>query len=328
MSKTERPANDTLTAFSLIEEPRDEDLELIEKEMDDITKEVRSEDFVCASGLSGISQYLSDISRIPLLTAKEERDLAETLFHSTDEEEKTAARNKLIESNLRLVVSVAKRYAGGLLPLLDLIQEGNIGLMTAAERFDYRKKVKFSTYATWWIRQSIMRAIADKARLIRLPVHMVEKLHKASCTSQRLRKELGRDPSYQEIAEQMGISADRLQYLFSIAQEGASLDATVNEEDGSTLGDLIPDENSENPAAIAEFDDMRNEVNSAIEASLTSREADFIRLRFGFYGDVHTLEEIAKKYNLSRERVRQIEKIALRKLRCYATRKKLQAFIS
>ncbi len=258
--------------------------------------------------------YLKEIGQIPLLTAEEEVVLAKMLQSGTPVQQ-DAARKKLSESNLRLVVSIAKRYAGRGMQLLDLIQEGNLGLMKAVEKFDYTKQFKFSTYATWWIRQAITRSIADQARTIRIPVHMVESINRMIRINHQLQQELGREPTNAEIAEKMGVPEQKVADLLKVAQEPVSLETPVGEEDDSHLGDFIADDETMAPVDAASRSDMREQLDNALE-TLTDREKLVLRLRFGLdNGETKTLEEVGKEFHVTRERIRQIEAKALRKLR-------------
>ena len=267
--------------------------------------------------------YLKEIGRISLLSPEEELELSEKVA-SGDEE----AKNKLAESNLRLVVSIAKRYVGRGLLFLDLIQEGNIGLMKAVDKFDYDKGYKFSTYATWWIRQAITRALADQARTIRVPVHMVETINKMSRIQRQLTLELNREPSEEELAKKMGISIDKVREVIKISQEPVSLETPIGEEDDSHLGDFIKDESSMSPEEYATNEILKEEIKSVL-MTLQVREQEVLELRFGLIdGTCHTLEEVGKKFNVTRERIRQIEAKALRKLRHPSRAKKLKDFLS
>ena len=269
--------------------------------------------------------YLKEIGKYPLLTAEEEIALAKQIAEGTPEEQ-AAAKKKLSEANLRLVVSIAKRYVGRGMQFLDLIQEGNLGLIKAAEKFDYTKGYKFSTYATWWVRQAITRAIADQARTIRIPVHMVETINKLIRVNRQLAQELGRDPTPAEIAKEMGISESKVREIIKIAQEPVSLETPIGEEEDSHLGDFIEDENAPAPAEVASNAMMREQLQEVLH-TLTPREEKVIRLRFGLEdGQAHTLEEVGKEFNVTRERIRQIEAKALRKIRHPGRSKKLRDY--
>lgn len=257
-----------------------------------------------------VRMYLKEIGKVPLLDNDQELVLAEKMANGD-----TEAKQSLVEANLRLVVSIAKRYVGKGMFFLDLIQEGNLGLMKAVDKFDYRKGYKFSTYATWWIRQAITRAIADQARTIRIPVHMVETIHKVSRYSRQLLQEYGREASAEEIAEKMGTSADKVREIMKIAQDPVSLETPIGEEEDSHLGDFIPDEDSPAPAEAASYTLLREQLDKVLH-TLTPREEHVLRLRFGLDdGRTRTLEEVGKEFNITRERIRQIEAKALRKLR-------------
>ena len=269
--------------------------------------------------------YLKEIGKYPLLTTEEEIALAKQIAEGTPEEQ-AAAKKKLSEANLRLVVSIAKRYVGRGTQFLDLIQEGNLGLIKAAEKFDYTKGYKFSTYATWWVRQAITRAIADQARTIRIPVHMVETINKLIRVNRQLAQELGRDPTPAEIAKEMGISESKVREIIKIAQEPVSLETPIGEEEDSHLGDFIEDENAPAPAEVASNAMMREQLQEVLH-TLTPREEKVIRLRFGLEdGQAHTLEEVGKEFNVTRERIRQIEAKALRKIRHPGRSKKLRDY--
>jgi RNA polymerase primary sigma factor len=269
-----------------------------------------------------VRMYLKEIGRIDLLTAEEEVELAKGI-EAGDEE----ARRRLAEANLRLVVSIAKRYVGRGMLFLDLIQEGNLGLIKAVEKFDYRKGYKFSTYATWWIRQAITRAIADQARTIRIPVHMVETINKLVRINRQLLQELGRDPTPEEIAVEMDIPPERVREIMKIAQEPVSLETPIGEEEDSHLGDFIEDEDALAPAEAASFILLKEQLEEELE-TLTPRERDVLRLRFGLIdGRARTLEEVGQKFNVTRERIRQIEAKALRKLRHPTRSKKLKDYL-
>lgn len=269
-----------------------------------------------------VRMYLKEIGKVPLLTAEEEVELAKRM-ESGDE----MAKRKLAEANLRLVVSIAKRYVGRGMLFLDLIQEGNLGLIKAVEKYDYRKGFKFSTYATWWIRQAITRAIADQARTIRIPVHMVETINKLIRVSRQLLQEYGREPLPEEIAEEMGIPEEKVRDILKIAQEPVSLETPIGEEEDSHLGDFIPDDDAPAPAEAAAFTLLKEQLMEVLD-TLTPREEKVLRLRFGLDdGRARTLEEVGKEFNVTRERIRQIEAKALRKLRHPSRSKKLKDFL-
>ncbi len=270
-----------------------------------------------------VRMYLKEIGRISLLNAEEEMNLS--IRVAAGEEE---AKNKLAESNLRLVVSIAKRYVGRGLLFLDLIQEGNIGLMKAVDKFDYDKGYKFSTYATWWIRQAITRALADQARTIRVPVHMVETINKMARIQRQLTLELNREPSEEELAKKMGISVEKVRDVIKISQDPVSLETPIGEEDDSHLGDFVRDINTMTPEEYATNEILKEEIKSVLE-TLQEREQEVLELRFGLIdGTSHTLEEVGKKFNVTRERIRQIEAKALRKLRHPSRAKKLKDFLN
>ena len=272
-----------------------------------------------------VRMYLKDIGKVPLLTAEEEIELARKM--EDDGPEGLAAKKKLAEANLRLVVSIAKRYVGRGMLFLDLIQEGNLGLIKAVEKFDYTKGYKFSTYATWWIRQAITRAIADQARTIRIPVHMVETINKLIRVSRQLLQELGREPSPDEIAEEMNLPVERVREILKISQEPVSLETPIGEEEDSHLGDFIQDENVPVPAEAAAFTLLKEQLVEVL-GTLTDREQKVLRLRFGLDdGRARTLEEVGKEFSVTRERIRQIEAKALRKLRHPSRSRKLKEFL-
>lgn len=269
-----------------------------------------------------VRMYLKEIGRVPLLSATEEIDLARKV-ESGDEN----AKRRLAEANLRLVVSIAKRYVGRGMLFLDLIQEGNLGLIKAVEKFDYRKGYKFSTYATWWIRQAITRAIADQARTIRIPVHMVETINKLIRISRQLLQSLGREPTAEEIADEMEMSPERVREIIKIAQEPVSLETPIGEEEDSHLGDFIEDQDAPAPAEAASFRLLKEQLEDVLN-TLTPREEKVLRLRFGLDdGRARTLEEVGQIFNVTRERIRQIEAKALRKLRHPSRSKKLKDFL-
>ena len=269
-----------------------------------------------------VRMYLKEIGKVSLLTADEEIELAQRMEKGDEN-----AKKRLAEANLRLVVSIAKRYVGRGMLFLDLIQEGNLGLIKAVEKFDYRKGYKFSTYATWWIRQAITRAIADQARTIRIPVHMVETINKLIRVSRQLLQELGREPSPEEIAEEMDMSVDRVREILKISQEPVSLETPIGEEEDSHLGDFIQDDNVPVPADAAAFTLLKEQLVEVL-STLTDREQKVLRLRFGLDdGRARTLEEVGKEFNVTRERIRQIEAKALRKLRHPSRSRKLKDYL-
>ena len=269
-----------------------------------------------------VRMYLKEIGKVPLLSADEEIELAKRMEKGENE-----AKRRLAEANLRLVVSIAKRYVGRGMLFLDLIQEGNLGLIKAVEKFDYRKGYKFSTYATWWIRQAITRAIADQARTIRIPVHMVETINKLIRVSRQLLQELGREPHPEEIAKEMNMSVEKVREIMKISQEPVSLETPIGEEEDSHLGDFIPDDDAPAPAEAAAFTLLKEQLIDVLD-TLTAREEKVLRLRFGLDdGRARTLEEVGKEFNVTRERIRQIEAKALRKLRHPSRSKKLKDYL-
>lgn len=269
-----------------------------------------------------VRMYLKEIGKVPLLSAEEEIELALRMEQGDEE-----AKKKLAEANLRLVVSIAKRYVGRGMLFLDLIQEGNLGLIKAVEKFDYRKGFKFSTYATWWIRQAITRAIADQARTIRIPVHMVETINKLIRVSRQLLQELGREPTPEEIAEEMKMPVERVREILKISQEPVSLETPIGEEEDSHLGDFIPDDDAPAPAEAASHTLLKEQLNEVL-STLTDREAKVLKLRFGLEdGKSRTLEEVGQRFDVTRERIRQIEAKALRKLRHPSRSKKVKDFL-
>ena len=269
-----------------------------------------------------VRMYLKEIGKVPLLTADEEIELAKRMENGDED-----AKKRLAEANLRLVVSIAKRYVGRGMLFLDLIQEGNLGLIKAVEKFDYRKGFKFSTYATWWIRQAITRAIADQARTIRIPVHMVETINKLVRVSRQLLQELGREPTPEEIADKMDIPVERVREIIKISQEPVSLETPIGEEEDSHLGDFIQDDNVPVPAEAAAFTLLKEQLDEVL-GTLTEREQKVLRLRFGLKdGRARTLEEVGKEFNVTRERIRQIEAKALRKLRHPSRSRKLKDYL-
>ena len=269
-----------------------------------------------------VRMYLKEIGKVPLLSAEEEIELAKRMENGDE-----AAKKRLAEANLRLVVSIAKRYVGRGMLFLDLIQEGNLGLIKAVEKFDYRKGYKFSTYATWWIRQAITRAIADQARTIRIPVHMVETINKLIRVSRQLLQELGREPTPEEIADKMDMSVERVREILKISQEPVSMETPIGEEEDSHLGDFIQDDNVPVPADAAAFTLLKEQLVEVL-STLTDREQKVLRLRFGLDdGRARTLEEVGKEFNVTRERIRQIEAKALRKLRHPSRSRKLKDYL-
>ena len=302
----------------------DDDDDILITEEDEI--EVEKIDLSVPDGVSTedpVRMYLKEIGKVPLLNADEEIDLAKRMELGDQE-----AKKRLAEANLRLVVSIAKRYVGRGMLFLDLIQEGNLGLIRAVEKFDYTKGFKFSTYATWWIRQAITRAIADQARTIRIPVHMVETINKVIRVNRQLLQELGHDPTPEETAEEMGMPVEKVREILKIAQEPVSLETPIGEEEDSHLGDFIPDEDASEPSEAASFTLLKEQLVDVM-STLTPREEKVLRLRFGIEdGRTRTLEEVGKEFNVTRERIRQIEAKALRKLRHPSRSKKLKDFLS
>ncbi|EGY79550.1 RNA polymerase sigma factor RpoD [Peptoniphilus indolicus] len=299
------------------------DLEISSQPDDD--EDIKKEDLSVPKGVSvddPVRMYLKEIGKIPLLTGEEEVLIAKRM-----EIGENLAKKELAEANLRLVVSIAKRYVGRGMSFLDLIQEGNLGLMKAVEKFDYTKGFKFSTYATWWIRQAITRAIADQARTIRIPVHMVETINKLVRVQRQLVQELGRDPSPEEIAQEMSLDVEKVREIQKIAQEPVSLETPIGEEEDSHLGDFIPDEEILSPSDAATFTLLKEQLETVLE-TLTEREKKVLTLRFGLEdGRARTLEEVGKEFDVTRERIRQIEAKALRKLRHPSRSKKLKDFL-
>ena len=299
---------------------KDDDMELDDEDID-----VENIDLSIPEGVGvedPVRMYLKEIGKVPLLTAEEEIELAQRMEKGDER-----AKKRLAEANLRLVVSIAKRYVGRGMLFLDLIQEGNLGLIKAVEKFDYRKGYKFSTYATWWIRQAITRAIADQARTIRIPVHMVETINKLIRVSRQLLQELGREPTPEEIAEEMDLSVDRVREILKISQEPVSLETPIGKEEDSHLGDFIQDDNVPVPADAAAFTMLREQLEEVL-STLTEREQKVLRLRFGLDdGRARTLEEVGKEFKVTRERIRQIEAKALRKLRHPSRSRKLRDYL-
>ena len=292
---------------------------------EEITSDVMVEDITLSKDVKindPVRMYLKEIGRINLLTSDEEFEYAKRAEEGDEE-----AKRMLAESNLRLVVSIAKRYVGRGMLFLDLIQEGNIGLMKAVDKFDPTKGYKFSTYATWWIRQAITRAIADQARTIRVPVHMVETINKLARVQRQLTQELNREPTDEEIAKKLGISIDKVREVYKISQDPVSLETPIGEEEDSHLGDFIPDDDAPSPSELAAYTLLREQLDEIIE-TLTPREAKVLRLRFGLEdGKARTLEEVGKEFDVTRERIRQIEAKALRKLRHPSRSKKLKDYM-
>jgi len=305
----------------------DDDLPALEEleEIEEVTEEEIDTDSLADSFATDdpVRMYLKEIGKVPLLTPEEEQDLARRMADGDEE-----AKRRMAEANLRLVVSIAKRYVGRGMLFLDLIQEGNLGLIKAVEKFDYTKGYKFSTYATWWIRQAITRAIADQARTIRIPVHMVETINKVIRVSRQLLQELGHDPSAEEIAAEMNMPVDKVRDILKIAQEPVSLETPIGEEEDSHLGDFIPDEDASEPSEAASFSLLKEQLMEVMD-TLTPREKKVLELRFGILdGRTRTLEEVGKEFNVTRERIRQIEAKALRKLRHPSRSKRLRDFLN
>ena len=300
--------------------------EFNENDVEEVTEEEIADTDAMADGFAiddPVRMYLKEIGKVDLLSPEEEIELAQRMSEGDEE-----AKRRLAEANLRLVVSIAKRYVGRGMLVLDLIQEGNLGLIKAVEKFDCTKGFKFSTYATWWIRQAITRAIADQARTIRIPVHMVETINKVIRVSRQLLQELGHDPQPEEIAEEMNLPVERVREILKIAQEPVSLETPIGEEEDSHLGDFIPDDEALEQAEAASFTLLKEQLIEVLE-TLTPREAKVLRLRFGIEdGRTRTLEEVGKEFNVTRERIRQIEAKALRKLRHPSRSKKLKDFLN
>ena len=326
------------TVFEFLEEHNVDVLNITDEEEDipddeilldtDVEPDVDVEQLEVSIGADGVStedpvrMYLKEIGKVPLLSADEETELARRMEEGDEE-----AKKKLAEANLRLVVSIAKRYVGRGMLFLDLIQEGNLGLIKAVEKFDYSKGYKFSTYATWWIRQAITRAIADQARTIRIPVHMVETINKLVRVQRQLLQELGREATPEEIAEKMDIPVERVREIQKISQEPVSLETPIGEEEDSHLGDFLPDENVPVPDEAAAFTMLKEQLNEVL-GTLTDREQRVLKLRFGLDdGKARTLEEVGKEFKVTRERIRQIEAKALRKLRHPSRSRKLRDFL-
>ncbi len=311
-----------------LSKPDDLDIQAIDEEEDKEEIVAESSDTVEIAVPKGISiddpvrMYLKEIGKIPLLKPHEEVEYAKRMAEGDE-----FAKQKLVEANLRLVVSIAKRYVGRGMLFLDLIQEGNLGLIKAVEKFDYKKGYKFSTYATWWIRQAITRAIADQARTIRIPVHMVETINKLIRVSRQLLQELGRDPKPDEIAKEMNMTEEKVREIMKIAQDPVSLETPIGEEEDSHLGDFIPDEDAPAPAEAAAYSLLKEQIEDVLN-TLNDREQNVLKLRFGLEdGRARTLEEVGKEFDVTRERIRQIEAKALRKLRHPSRSKKLRDFL-
>ena len=303
-----------------LDEPDFEELEKVEREMN-----INLNDLTVPEGVfvdDPVRLYLKEIGKIPLLSPDEEAQLAQRIIDGDE-----SAKKKLSECNLRLVVSIAKKYVGRGMQFLDLIQEGNMGLIKAVEKFDYNKGFKFSTYATWWIRQAITRSIADQSRTIRIPVHMVETINKLIRTSRHLLQQLGREPSIEEIAAEMEMPVERVKEIKKVAQEPVSLETPIGEEEDSHLGDFIPDDDAPSPSELAAYTLLREQLEEIIQ-TLTPREAKVLKLRFGLEdGKARTLEEVGREFQVTRERIRQIEAKALRKLRHPSRSKKLKDYM-
>ena len=313
--------DDAATILDDIDMPEIEELNEIEEVTEEEMSDVKVDDSYSTD--DPVHMFLKEIGKVPLLTAEEEVELAIRMSQGDEE-----AKRRMTEANLRLVVSIAKRHVGRGMLFLDLIQEGNLGLIKAVEKFDYTKGYKFSTYATWWIRQAITRAIADQARTIRIPVHMVETINKVIRVSRQLLQELGHDPSAEEIAAEMGMPVEKVREILKIAQEPVSLETPIGEEEDSHLGDFIPDEDASEPSEAASFSLLKEQLMEVLD-TLTPREKKVLELRFGIVdGRTRTLEEVGKEFNVTRERIRQIEAKALRKLRHPSRSKKLRDFLN
>ncbi len=307
-----------------LEAPTEEELQNLEQEpLVDVREEPEELETDLVKMDDPVRMYLKEIGKIHLLSPEEELEVAKKMAEGDE-----AARRQMTEANLRLVVSVAKRYVGRGMQLLDLVQEGNLGLLKAVEKFDYSKGYKFSTYATWWIRQAITRAIADQARTIRIPVHMVETINRVIRTSHSMVQTLGREPTSEELAQEMHMEASKVEEILKIAQEPVSLETPIGEEEDSHLGDFIQDEEASQPAEAASYAMLKEQLESVL-CTLTPREEQVLRLRFGLEdGKAHTLEEVGQAFDVTRERIRQIESKALRKLRHPSRSKKLRDFLS
>lgn len=323
---TEITSEEIETVYDALEKEGIEIVDDMDKELEDI--EVSKEELEDLSVPDGINiddhvkMYLKEIGKVDLLDAEEEISLAKRMSEGDEE-----AKKRLAEANLRLVVSIAKRYVGRGMLFLDLIQEGNLGLIKAVDKFDYSKGYKFSTYATWWIRQAITRAIADQARTIRIPVHMVETINKLVRISRQLVQELGREPTTEELAKELNLSVEKVREISKISQEPVSLETPIGEEEDSHLGDFIPDDDAPAPSEVASFVMLKEQLDDVLK-TLTPREAKVLRLRFGLEdGRPRTLEEVGKEFDVTRERIRQIEAKALRKLRHPSRSKKLKDYL-
>lgn len=325
LADVEIDVNDLESIYEKLDNAGVEIVENFDAELEDIQANEEKIDLSIPEGVGlddPVRMYLKEIGKVPLLSAQEEIELAERM-HSGDEK----AKKRLAEANLRLVVSIAKRYVGRGMLFLDLIQEGNLGLIKAVEKFDYTKGYKFSTYATWWIRQAITRSIADQARTIRIPVHMVETINKLIRVSRQLLQQLGREPRVDEIAKEMNMNEDRVREIMKIAQEPVSLETPIGEEEDSILGDFIPDSDAPAPADMAAYMLLKEQLMEVLD-TLTDREAKVLKLRFGLEdGRARTLEEVGKEFDVTRERIRQIEAKALRKLRHPSRSRKLRDFL-
>ena len=323
--------DDADTELLLADEMPDGEMDKIESEVEKFADSEAMERLLEQEGLAiddPVRMYLKEIGRVELLSQQEELELAKVMYdESLPDDVRKRAKDRLVEANLRLVVSIAKRYVGKGMFFLDLIQEGNLGLIKAVDKFDYEKGFKFSTYATWWIRQAINRAIADQARTIRIPVHMVETIHKVSRYQRQLLQEYGREPTVDELGEKMGLSAEKVREIMKIAQDPVSLETPIGEEEDSHLGDFIPDDDAPQPSEIASATILREVIERELH-TLTPREEHVIKLRFGLYdGRSRTLEEVGKEFDITRERIRQIEAKALRKLRHPSRARHLKGFL-
>lgn len=315
--------SNNIDILKMSDDDDDDDPDILLDNEDEV--DVENIDLSVPDGISiedPVRMYLKEIGKVPLLSAEEEIELAKRMALGNEE-----ARKRLAEANLRLVVSIAKRYVGRGMLFLDLIQEGNLGLIKAVEKFDYKKGYKFSTYATWWIRQAITRAIADQARTIRIPVHMVETINKLIRVSRQLLQELGREPTPEEIAEELNMPVDRVRDILKISQEPVSLETPIGEEEDSHLGDFIQDDNVPVPAEAAAFTLLKEQLGEVLD-TLTDREQKVLKLRFGLDdGRTRTLEEVGREFNVTRERIRQIEAKALRKMRHPSRSRKLKDYL-